>query len=78
MRSRKTTMIKLGQRMTRTLRIYDPAQGCNLAATTVEAEVVYIHPERRFYVIEYKLPHGRRFRATEYFYPRCGTMTETD
>ena len=36
----------------------------------VEATVIYIHPERRFFTIECHLPSGRSFRTTEYFYPR--------
>lgn len=64
-------MIHLGDKIKRTLRIYDAA-GCQTVATKLEAEVVYIHPERRFYTLEYRLPGGHRIRETEYFYPRCG------
>lgn len=33
--------------------------------------VVYIHPERRYYVVEFRFDFGS-FRETFYFYPRGG------
>lgn len=64
-------MIQIGDTMRRKLRIYDPA-GCQTSETMVDATVIYIHPERRFYTLECKLPGGYKIRETEYFFPRCG------
>ena len=35
-------------------RIYEPAVG----------EVVYIHPKKRYYVVEFKWPGGRRYKES--------------
>ena len=63
-------MIQVGDRIKRKVSIYDPQNGAAPKPVQVDAEVVYIHPERRFYTIECKMPGGRAFRETEYFYPR--------
>ena len=63
--------MKVGDKVRRTIKVYDDASG-QTTAVPVEAVVVYIHPERRFYTLECKMPGGRAFRETEYFYPRCG------
>ena len=65
-------MIELGQKLKRRIKIYDPAAGGTMSETTVDAEVIWIHPELRFYTILCRMPGGRSFRETEYFYPRCG------
>lgn len=65
-------MICVGDKITRRIAIYDASQGSALTETNVDAVVVYIHPERRFYTIECKMPGGRSFRETMYFFPRCG------
>ena len=65
-------MIHLGDKITRRIAIYDASRGPAAVMTDVEATVIYIHPERRFYTIECKMPGGRSFRETLYFYPRCG------
>ena len=68
-------MIQLGDVVKRRVAVYDPEHPhAAPEKKTMEATVVYIHPERRFYTIECKMPAGRRFRETEYFYPRCGQM----
>lgn len=36
--------------------------------------VVYIHPRRRFYVVEFRSRHGQTWRETFYF----GTVSESD
>ena len=64
-------MIRLCDKVTRKILIFDPSLGIS-TAVPVEATVVYIHPERRFYTIECKMPAGRCFRESLYFYPRCG------
>lgn len=63
--------MKVGDKVRRTLKIYDAA-GCQTVKTEVEAEIIFIHPERRFYTLECKLPGGYKIRETEYFFPRCG------
>lgn len=68
-------MLQIGDKVRRAIKVYDPAgdsSGGKAAETTVDATVVYIHPELRFYTLECKMPGGRSFRETEYFYPRCG------
>lgn len=43
--------------------------------TIYPAKVVYIHPRRRFYVVEFTFPRGdvvRRFRQSYYFRSRQG------
>ena len=36
------------------------------------ATVVYIHPQRRFYSVEFVFARGRRFRESFYFPDRAG------
>ena len=65
-------MIKVGDKLSRRLAIYDSSTGCATpTVTTVPAEVVYIHPQRRFYVVRCELPGGHVIHQTEYFYPRA-------
>lgn len=68
----------VGDTISKRIKIYDPSLGSAMQAVTVTATVVYVHPERRFYTVECKLPGGT-IRETEYFYPRCGMkkMKET-
>lgn len=66
-------MIQLGDKVTRIINIYDASRGPQAIPTPVEAVVVYVHPEHRFYTIECKMPGGRSFRETMYFFPRCGS-----
>ena len=65
-------MIQIGDKLKRRLKYYDPQLGPRASETTVEATVVYIHPERRYYVIRCDMPGGRSFREALYFHPRCG------
>ena len=37
---------------------------------TSPATVIYIHPDRRFYTVEFSFPQGRTCRESYYFYPR--------
>lgn len=62
-------MIKVGDKLKRKLKIYDPAAGSAMTETTVDAVVEYIHPEKRFYTVRCFLPGGRSFCETEYFPP---------
>lgn len=41
-----------------------------------DAEVVYIHPRRRFYAVEFTAPGGGRFRESYYFTDRRGRGEE--
>lgn len=66
-------MIRVGDRVRRIIPVYDSTQGAAPVPTAVEAVVVYVHPERRFYTVECKMPGGRAFRETLYFSPRRGT-----
>ena len=36
------------------------------------ATVVYIHPQRRFYTVEFDMPRGRKCRESYYFPDRAG------
>ena len=69
-------MIRVGDTIMRMITIYDVSRGPQPVRTAVEATVVYIHPERRFYTIECKMPGGRSFRESLYFFPRCGLKGE--
>ena len=57
-------MIQIGDKVKRKVNIYDPDRGTGGlgAKLTVEATVVYIHPERRYYTLRYDLGPGRSFR----------------
>ena len=55
-------MIRLGDHVKHRLKVYDSAIGGNLTETTVDATVVYVHPERRYYVLRFELGPGRCFR----------------
>ena len=48
------------------MKVYDADRKAGGAAAelTVEATVVYIHPERRFYTLRYELGPGRSFRES--------------
>ena len=65
-------MIRLGDKVKRKIAVYDASRGPQAILADVDAEVVYIHPERRYYVIRCDMPGGRSFRETLYFFPRCG------
>lgn len=36
--------------------------------------VVYIHPQRRFYTVEFDMPRGRKCRESYYFPDRAGEL----
>lgn len=38
--------------------------------------VVYIHPQRRFYILGFRYPNGARFREAFYFEDRAGRPGE--
>ena len=65
-------MIRVGDKVARRIAIYDASRGPAPVSIEVEATVIYIHPERRYYVIRCDMPSGRSFRETMYFFPRCG------
>ena len=58
-------MIRVGDVVRRTLKIYDD-DGNDMRERDVDATVVYIHPSKRFYTLEYRIPGGT-FRETEFF-----------
>ena len=60
-------MIQVGDKVRRVIKVWDPVKGAAPVDTPVEATVVYIHPQNRFYTIECKMPGGRSFRETLYF-----------
>lgn len=41
------------------------------------ATVVYIHPQRRFYTVEFDMPRGRKCRESYYFQDRAGELGVT-
>ena len=54
----------IGDKLKRRMKIYeaDRVTGAAAREVTVDATVVYIHPERRYYVLRYDLGPGRSFR----------------
>ena len=66
-------MIQVGDKVMRRIKVYDP-ETRGFAAETIETTVVYVHPQRRFYVVRCDMPGGRHFHETLYFFPRCGSM----
>ena len=65
-------MIEVGDRITRRIKVYD-ASTRTMVTETMETTVVWIHPEKRFYVVRCDMPGGRFFHETLYFFPRCGS-----
>ena len=60
-------MIHLGDMVRRKIAIFDPERPRgNPEKKTVEATVVYIHPERRYDTLEYHCAGGT-YRESEYF-----------
>ena len=52
-------MIRVGDTVKRRIKVYDPeTRGFN--TETMETTVVYIHPERRYYVVEFVFELGER------------------
>lgn len=66
-------MIRVGDRITRRIKVYD-ASSRTMVTETMETTVVWIHPEKRFYVVRCDMPGGRFFHETLYFFPRCGQI----
>ena len=56
--------MKVGDKLMQRMKVYDADRktGGQTAELTVDATVVYIHPERRFYVLRYDMGPGRSFR----------------
>ena len=61
------TKIRVGDRVQRTVKMYDSSIGQKPTETTVEATVVYIHPTCRYYTLRYGFGPGRSFRESEFF-----------
>lgn len=67
-------MIQVGDKMRRKVGFVDLESHMNtLVPVSCDCEVVYIHPEHRFFTLRVLLPSGESFCTTEYFYPRGGT-----
>lgn len=71
-------MIQLGDAITLTVRvsILSKHGGYEDKLLTVPAEVVYIHPEHRFYSVLITLPNGAKYRETLYFGRRATSNRE--
>ena len=56
----------VGDKIKQRMKIWDPDRkgGGSPTEVTVDATVVYIHPERRFYTLRYDLGPGRSFRES--------------
>ena len=66
-------MIQVGDRMRKKVGFVDLENHMTaLVPVSCDCEVVYIHPEHRYYTLLVRLPNGKSFRTTEYFYPRAG------
>lgn len=66
-------MIQVGDKMRKKVGFVDlDGHMAALVPVSCDCEVVYIHPQRRFYTLRVLLPSGKSFRTTEYFYPRAG------
>lgn len=61
--------MKVGDTLKHRMKIWDSNHrpGEKPTETTVEATVVYIHPERRYYTLRYELGPGRSFRESFQF-----------
>ena len=66
-------MIRVGDRITRRIKVYD-ASTRTMVTESMETTVVWIPPEKRFYVVRCDMPGGRFFHETLYFFPRCGSI----
>lgn len=66
-------MIKVGDKVKRRIKVYD-LDARTFVAETMETVCVYVHPQRRFYVVRCDMPGGRHFHETMYFFPRCGSL----
>ena len=56
--------MNVGDKLKRRMKVYDAdrKEGGAAAEVTVDATVVYIHPEKRYYVLRFELGPGRSFR----------------
>ena len=61
--------MNVGDKLKRRMKVYDADRkaGGAIAELTVDATVVYIHPERRFYTLRFDLGPGRSFRESFFF-----------
>lgn len=62
-------MIRLGDKIRAKPTVEGGSAGKTFEATEMTGKVVYIHPERRFYTLEFQNEKGFRWREC-YFYPR--------
>ena len=55
----------VGDKLKRRMKIYDADRTSGKPTeTTVDATVVYIHPEQRYYTLRFELGPGRSFRES--------------
>ena len=61
--------MNVGDKLKRRMKVYDADRkaGGSSAELTVDATVVYIHPERRYYTLRFDLGPGRSFRESFFF-----------
>lgn len=64
--------MKVGDKLK--LRPFINADSGMMAATPQDCVVTYIHPQRRYYVVEFTSERGEKFRQTMYFPEREGDM----
>jgi len=59
----------VGDKVKRRMKIWDPDRkaGGKPTEITLDATVVYIHPERRYYVLRFDIGPGRCFREAFQF-----------
>lgn len=59
--------MQVGDKMKRKVKVFDSQVGNKPTETTVDATVVYIHPEKHYYTLLYDFGPGRSFRECEPF-----------
>lgn len=70
---RRRAAIKIGDKLPGMVPSYgSTCSGFVSDGQAFTATVVYIHPKRRFYTVEFDLPRGRKCRESYYFPDRAG------
>lgn len=73
---RRRAAIKIGDKLPGMVPSYGSTCSCFVSdGQAFTATVVYIHPQRRFYTVEFDLPRGRKCRESYYFPDRAGDDT---
>lgn len=75
---RRRAAIKIGDKLPSMVPSYgSTCSGFVSDGQAFTATVVYIHPQRRFYSVEFVFARGRRFRESFYFPDRAGDPGKT-